>query len=241
VKFRLIPNTPEGLKQRQLRQSFHRIELIDVTVNNDAEFTVTQSNHAVLLTVFKPLLNARLRDALQTVLQEQVRSALEAADHIAYDVSERSQVFADTGLTRGPALAAALWSELGRLRRLPGGVLTGWAATGTGFVKELGGGAKLAMGAEPQVLAPEQRGPQGTLSEPLAEKAQRVTAEAAERAGIEAPSTGDVREGAKGAVEQARQGVKQGIRGVRAFKELVEEKQRAEEASPGWKSSAFDT
>ncbi|KAI0033573.1 hypothetical protein K488DRAFT_84772 [Vararia minispora EC-137] len=240
VKFRMIPNTPEGLKNRQVRQAFHRIEHINVSVNSDAKFEVKQSNHAVLLTVFKPLLNARLRDSLQTVLEEQVRGVLEAADHVAYDVCQRAQVFADAGLSRGPAVTAAFWSELGRLQRLPGGMFSGWQATGTGLVKDLGNNATLAMGAEPQVLAPGQRGPQGTLSEPLAQKMDRAAREAADQMNVDVPNVGDLQEGAKDAVDQARHGIKQGIRSVHTYQELVREKQRLEESRSGWQSDAFD-
>ncbi|KZV75074.1 hypothetical protein PENSPDRAFT_572201 [Peniophora sp. CONT] len=240
VRFRLIPNTEEGLKKRKAKQAFHLIEKVEVKVSTDAEFEVKQSNHAVLLTVFKPMLNTRLRETLQTVLSEQIRGLLETADHLAYDVSERSQVFADAGLSRGPALTSALWSELGRLRRLPGGILSGWQATGTGAVKDLEGNAKLAVGAEPQILSPEKHGPLATLSEPLADKAKRATEQAADQMDIDLPSSDDAAGAAKNGVEQARQGAKEGLRQVRTFKELVGEKQRMEESRAGWKTDAFD-
>jgi hypothetical protein len=239
LKIRLLPTTEKGMEERKKRQTFHRIENIDVSVA-DAEFTVKESNHGVLLTMFKPLLNSRLREALQTTLREQLRASFEAIDHIAYDVSERSVVFMDAGLSRGPAFTAALWSELGRLQRLPGGLLSGWQVTGTGIVKDLGNSATLAMGAEPQVLSPEQRGPMGTLSEPLADKARRAAEQAADSMDVDVPSSGDVREGAKSAVEHARSGIKQGIRTVRTFRELVAEKQNIEESKKGWQTNAYD-
>ncbi|KAI0319731.1 hypothetical protein OF83DRAFT_1240205 [Amylostereum chailletii] len=244
IKFRLLPSSPEGLKQRQQSAAYHRVERVDVSINEDTEFVVKESNHPVLLTVFKPILNSRLRNTLQTVLREQVRSVLESVDSIMYDVAERTQVFADAGVSRGPALSAAFWSELGRLQRLPGGLMSGWRATGTGLVKEMGdssSGAALAMGAEPQILSPEQRGPIGTMSEPLADKTQRVVREGAEQMDVDVHAdASNVRDQAKEGVEEVRKATKEGIRQVRAFKELVEEKQAVEAKKEGWKSDAFD-
>lgn len=228
IKVRLIPSTPEGLAERKKRARFHRVERVDVKVNDDVEFQVKNSNHPVLLSVFKPLLNSRLRDTLQTVLREQIQTSLESLDAIAYDISQRAEVFEDAGLTTGPALAAAFWSEMGHFRRLPGG----WSATGTGIVKDMPTeNAQFAMGAEPQVISGDKRGPKGTLSEPLKDKALRNAPD------VDANGS---TEQVKGAVGAAKDAVKQGVQKVRAFKDLVEEKKEEEEKKPGWKSSAFD-
>ncbi|KAI0055356.1 hypothetical protein BV25DRAFT_1815676 [Artomyces pyxidatus] len=230
IKLRLIPNTPEGLKQREQRAAFHRVERVDIKVNDDVEFQVRNSNHPVLLSVFKPLLNSRLRETLQTVLREQIQTSLESFDAIAYDISRRSEVFADAGLGGGPALAAAFWSEMGRLHKMQGGLFSGWRATGTGIVKEMKSeNAQFAMGAEPQVLSGEKRGPKGTLSEPLKDKLPEMDVD-----------TGGAADQAKGAVGQAKEGAKMGLQKVRAFRDLVEEKREQEVQRSGWTSSAFD-
>ncbi|KAI0051622.1 hypothetical protein FA95DRAFT_1569893 [Auriscalpium vulgare] len=230
IKVRLIPSTPEGLKEREQRARFHHVELVDAKVNDDVDFQVKSSNHPVLLSVFKPLLNSRLRETLQTVIREQIQTALESLDSIAYDISKRSEVFEDAGLTKGPALAAGFWSELGHFRRLPGG----WSATGTGIVRDMPKeNAQFAMGAEPQVISGEKRGPKGNLSEPLKNKA----AAAAPDVDVDMDSASDQ---AKGVAGQVKQTVQQGVQKVRAFKNIVEEKKEEEERQPGWKSSAFD-
>lgn len=37
---------------------------------------------------------------------------------MVYDLSERAEVFKDTGLRSGAAMGAAVWSENGKLRKL---------------------------------------------------------------------------------------------------------------------------
>ncbi|OCH86793.1 hypothetical protein OBBRIDRAFT_204740 [Obba rivulosa] len=223
VVIRTIPNSPEGLKERERRNSFTEIRRVDVKVSDDVNISVSQSNHPVLVTVFKPIMLSRFRDALRTVLEQQITAALEWADSLAWDVGRRAEVFEDTGLGRGTSLVAALWSELGHLRRTEGGLLSGWSATGTGVIKE-DNGAQFAMGAEPQVLSGEQHGPKGTFSEPLAD-----------RMDVDSKV-----EGAAGVAEQAKETVKEGARKVKSFKDSVKEKTEREKRTPGWQSRAFD-
>ena len=57
---------------------------------------------------------------------------------------------------------AGWWSEFGKLSRGEGGLFKGWKATETGLIKDEGNirsDAVFALGAEPQVLPGEKRGP----------------------------------------------------------------------------------
>jgi hypothetical protein len=92
------------------------------------------------------------------------------------------------------------------------------------------------MGAEPTILSPEQHGPKGNLSEPLADRAKRV----ADEAGVDVDME-DV-QGEAGAVAQKAKAVAQeGVRQAKGFKAKIDAKKEAELASEGWKSSAFDS
>ncbi|KAI9449050.1 hypothetical protein BJY52DRAFT_1127035 [Lactarius psammicola] len=233
IKVRLIPNTPAGLAERAEQKRFTRVDHVGISFSDDADVRVTESNHPVLLTMFRPLLTARLRSALQSALSAHIRSALEGIDAVAWDTTVRAEVFEDSGLSRGQALAAAWWSELGRLRRLHGGLAAGWRATGSGVVRDAGGKAEIAIGAEPQVLGAEKHGPKGTFAQPMGERARE--------AGV---STDISREGVEGAakdvVGKAKEGAKEGLRKVRTFEEMIAEKQQKEESNAGWGSKAFD-
>lgn len=233
IKVRLIPSTPAGLAERAEKKRFTRVDSISVNLSDDAEVRVTESNHQILVNIFGPLLTARLRSALQTALSTNIRSALECLDSITWDTTVRAEVFEDAGLARGPALAAAWWSELGRLRRLHGGLAAGWRATGTGVVRDAGGKAEIAFGAEPQVLGAEKHGPKGTLSQPISERAREAGA-----------STDISMEGVEGAAKDAvgkvKEGAKAGLRKMRTFEDMVAEKQQREESHAGWRSDAFD-
>ena len=228
IKIRTIPNTEAGLAERAERQRFLRIDEVTVNVSDDVDVRVTESNHPVLLTMFRPLLTTRLRGALQTTLSAKIRGVLEGADTLAWDTVARAAIFEDAGLTRGPALAMALWSEFGRLQRTRGGLSLGWLTTGTGIVRE-GSKARVALGTEPQLLGPEKHGPKGTLSQPLKERAQGVDV-----------SMENVEGAAKDIIGKARGGIKAGVREVRTFEERVAEKRQEEERMPGWGSGAFD-
>ncbi|KAI0634640.1 hypothetical protein C8Q77DRAFT_771072 [Trametes polyzona] len=226
IVVRTIPNSPEGLKERERRGGFVEIQRVDVKVSEDIELTVKQSNHQILVSVFRPVMLSRLRDALQTVLEQQLRAALQSADAFAWDVGRRAEVFSDTGLPRGASLVAGFWSELGHLQKeSSGGLFTGWQATGTGLIKhDESTGAQFAMGAEPQVLSGEKHGPKGTFSEPVGERAD-VQAKADQ---------------AKGVAQQVKESAKEKVQQVKSFKDSVSAKAEEERARPGWQSSAFD-
>ena len=228
IKVRTIPNTTAGLAERAERKRFLRIDHVEVHVSDNADVRVTESNHPVLLTVFRPLLTARLRGALETTLSANIQSAIDGVDELVWDTIARAEVFEDAGLARGPALATAWWSELGRLRRTQGGLSSGWHTTGSGIVRD-GGDARVALGAEPQVLGSDKHGPKGTSAQPLKERARD--------AGVDVDVSA---ESVVGAVGKAKEGIKVGLRKVRTFEEKIAEKQKEEERSPGWESNAFE-
>lgn len=244
VKLRLIPSTPEGLKAREKKGGHYNVERVEVKISEDVTFAMKESNHGILLSVFKPVLNTKLREGLATMLREQIQASIEAVDSILWDVGSRAEVFRDAGLSSGPALTAAFWSELGRMQRQGGnGLFGGWRATGTGVVKDVGANARFAMGAEPQVLRPEQKGPKGTLSKPIVERVKETTEEAGVDTGAMDVDSGTVESGkeqAKGAVQSAKEGAREGLKAVRTFEGLVERKREEEEERSGWQSRAFD-
>jgi hypothetical protein len=232
IKVRTIPSTTAGLAERTERRRFLRIDHVVVHVSDDTDVRVTESNHPVLLTMFRPLLTARLRVALQKTLSANIQSALDGVDALIWDIIARAEVFEDAGLARGSALATASWSELGRLQRTQGGFSSGWSTTGSGIVRN-GGDVRVALGAEPQVLGPEKHGPKGTLAQPLKERAHDAGADVDVSAERIAGAGKDV-------VGKAKEGIKVGLRKVRTFEEKVAEKQKEEESTSGWESSAFD-
>jgi len=232
IKVRTIPNTAAGLAECAERKRFLRIDHVVVHVSEDVDVRVTKSNHPVLLTVFRPLLTARLRSALQTTLSANIQRALDGIDAVVWDTTSRAEVFQDAGLGRGPALASAWWSELGRLQRTHGGLFSGWRTTGSGIVRN-GGGTEVALGAEPQVLGPGKHGPKGTLAQPLKERAR----DAGIDVDVGAEGIADV---GKDVVGQAKEVIKVGLNKVRTFEEKLSDKQKEEECTPGWESSAFD-
>ncbi|KAH9981580.1 hypothetical protein BJV74DRAFT_854616 [Russula compacta] len=186
---------PEGVDVRAERQRFLRVDEVQVNVSDDVDLRVTHSNHPVLLTVFRPLLTARLRAALQKTLSASIQNALDGADALAWDTLVRAEV------------------ELGRLRRTQGGLFLGWHTTGTGIVRN-GGKVEVALGAEPQVLGAEKHGPKGTLAQPLKERAREGGV------GMDVDVSVERVEGAvKDGVGRARDGIKAGLRKVRTFEE----------------------
>ncbi|KAG6331470.1 hypothetical protein ID866_7618, partial [Astraeus odoratus] len=220
-KFRLIPNTALGIKERERRGRFFIVERVDVHLAKDITFKVKQSNHPILASVFKAVLVARFREALERTIEEQIRGLFDVTDYLSFDVSKRADVFEDAGLSRGAAIVAGLWSEIGRLRRMEGGLLSGWKATGTGIVKEgLPAEGTLAMGAEPQILPGEKRGPLGTFSVPLTERKE-----------VEG-----VVEVGRSVTEQVKETAHESVRQVQTFKETVRKKALEERRRPGWQS-----
>ena len=232
IKVRTIPNTAAGLAESAERKRFLRIDHVVVHVSDDVDVRVTKSNHPVLLTVFRPLLTARLRGALQTTLSANIQRALDGIDALIWDTTSRAEVFQDAGLGRGPALVSAWWSELGHLQRMHGGFSSGWRTTGSGIVRN-GGDVEVALGAEPQVLGREKHGPKGTLAQPLKERAR----DAGVDVDVSAEGIADV---GKDVVGQAKEGIKVGLKKLRTFDERVSDKQEEEESTPGWESGAFD-
>ncbi|KAJ7118017.1 hypothetical protein C8R43DRAFT_934298 [Mycena crocata] len=205
----------ESEKEREAVHGYHHIDVRKVQFANDVQVGVRENNHAVTLALLKPIFKKGLRQALGRALGAQLRAVLLSADRVAWDVGRRAQVFADTGAGRGAALAAATWSEVGKLIR----ERDVWVrATGTGVIivrdEEGDGQSRLAMGAEPQVLPGSKHGPLGTGAESL-----------------------EARVGTKGdAHSVAREGKEQ----VSAFRRSVQEKAAAEKKTNGWQSSAFD-
>ncbi|KAK2459822.1 hypothetical protein APHAL10511_008143 [Amanita phalloides] len=235
MKLMLIPAHVKGPRSRESLKHFNTIEKIEVHIAEDVEIEVKESDHPIMLTLFKPLILARLKRALERSLAEQLRSVLDWFDGTAFDVSKRMEVFEDAGLAKGSALMAAIWSETGKLQRH--GVLGRGEvvvhATGTGMVVERyeyteGGekekAASFAMGAEPQILSGEKRGPLGVGSESL----RAETMPAAEGVSVE-----EARRKAEGLVRTGR-------RQVQSFKRSVEVKAGEEKRRPGWQSDAFN-
>jgi hypothetical protein len=229
IKARLLPNTPDGLRQREHRGGFHFIEVVEVKVAEDIGLQVKESNHAILLSMFKPIFVLRFREALAKTLAEQIRGVLETADSVAWDVGKRSEVFSDAGLGSGSSIAAAIWSEIGRFRKKNrGSILSGWNATGTGFVKDdLGGESKIAMGAEPQIIPGEKKGPLGTNSQSVAGRMPDIDSSAA-------------KDRTSGVAQQATSIKQETEKQVKSFKQAVEAKAAEEKKHSGWKSKAFD-
>jgi len=194
-----------------------------------------------------------------------VRGLIEWADSVAWDVGVRREVIEDMGVVgRGGSLVAALWSEIGRMRRERGGKVE-VKATGTGVVfeqqveNEDGTRADtktLAVGVEPQVLSGEKRGPIGTASEPLTKRVREVVEDATgmdvdEVAGrVQSSDEGldvDAREverelgqGVQELRESVQGAVKEGRKRVGGFMRGVEERRKVEEGKAGWRSHAFD-
>jgi hypothetical protein len=186
---------------------------------------------------------AGFRKALATTLSEQLRTALEFADGVAFDISKRSVVFEDMGLTRGPALAGAIWSEVGRFMRAGArssraGLTEGWQLTGTGVIKH-GNESSIAMGAEPQILSGDKHGPKATLAEPIGNKVQRAADEVGMDVDVEGAAA-NAQETAASVTEQAADLVQKGVKKVRGFKQTIDNKREEELKSEGWRSSAFD-
>ncbi|KAJ7749498.1 hypothetical protein B0H16DRAFT_1845635 [Mycena metata] len=216
IKVRLIPSAQE----REAQRAYHHIELLTVEISDNVEVDVRESNHAIVLAVFKPIFNMRFREALGRALGEQLRAGLDWLDHVAWDVGKRAEVFGDAGVGRGAALAGAVWSEIGRIGRES---TAGWRATGTGVVIE-------------------DTGPVGTGSESLEKRVGEAVDAVAGQTG--AGEAGDVKqavkEGAKDASAQLQGMLREGKRQVRSFRRSVEDKSVAEKKNPGWKSEAFD-
>lgn len=255
IKVRLIPHTipSSSPDSRVARGHFHVVEHVHVSISEDVQLEVKESNHGVLLAMFKPIFVLRLRDALEKTLANQVRAAIEWADAVAYDVGRRREVFEDTGAVGGGAsLLAAIWSEIGRIKResTQSESRVEWRATGTGLVVEqAGGNIQFAMGAEPQILSGDKRGPIGTASEPLARRVETVVHDAT---GVNVresvgqmqsegrDSTAQVKQAAGKIQDQFKGLASDGQKKIQTFQKAVETKKVEEEKKRGWRSHAFD-
>jgi hypothetical protein len=244
VVVRMIPNSPQGLKEREKKKSFWEIQRVEVKISDEMSLNIKESNHQVIASVLKPIITSRFRETLQTVLAENIRGMLEGLNNILWDVGNRAEVFEDAGLGRGAALVAGWWSEIGKLSRGDGGLFQGWKATGTGLIKDEGNArsdAVFAMGAEPQVLPGEKRGPKGNFSESLKEVAAReMNVDPSELENEAAQQTKQVGQAARELAGEAKDRVLAGYQKVKSFKETVQIKSEEEKKRSGWESRAFD-
>ncbi|KZT63342.1 hypothetical protein DAEQUDRAFT_815713 [Daedalea quercina L-15889] len=152
---------PMRAMERTLRGGFLEVQRVEACISDDVDVKITQSNHSVLVSVLRPIMVGRFHDALRALLEQQVCAALEGVDGLLWDVGKRADVFDDAGHGRGTP-----------------GILEG-------IVKK-DGDMHFAIGAEPQVLSGEKRGPKGTLSNSVAqwydlEGKKDAAAEGAER------------------------------------------------------------
>ncbi|KAF5390079.1 hypothetical protein D9757_003755 [Collybiopsis confluens] len=247
-------NATHTISQRALHRSFHVIEHLDVRITDDFEMDIKECNHSVILAVFKPIVGLRLKSTLEKFVAEQLRRMLEGLDAMAYDISSRADVFRDTGLGSGAATGAAVWSEIGRLRRLGLGHnrdrYTDLSATGTGIVVEerkidtqtgevKEGDAKFAMGAEPQILSGEKRGPVGTASESLSKRVKNATGQVLDDTAMDVDP--DAVPEATDVVQQAKNIVEDGKKQLESFADTVKMKADVERQRDGWQSKAFDS
>jgi hypothetical protein len=207
LKVRMIPAKE---KARDEQRRMHVVERCVVEISDEVEVSVRESNHPMVVNVFSGVVKRRVKEAMERTFTGQLRGLVDWVDGLAYDVGERKKVFEDAGLGGGPAFVAALWSEVGRMER-EAGEGTGMKATGTGLIfEEQAKERVLAVGAEPQVLGGEKRGPLGTGSEKM-----------------------DVDVG-----EMVREG-KRSVEGFKSAV-LRKEREESKSVQNTWKSAAFD-
>lgn len=217
LKVRMIPAKAKGKMSRDEQRRYHVVERCVVEISDEVEVRVREGNHPMLVNVFSGVVKRRVKEALEKTFTGQFRGMVDWVDRVAYDVGERKKVFEDAGLGGGPAMVAAVWSEVGRMQREgEGGSMR---ATGTGVIFEEGSKV-LAVGAEPQVLSGEKRGPLGTGSESM---------------DVEVGAVKSRVEGLTGVVE----GGKRRVEGFRAAV-LRKEKDECMSVAKTWKSDAFN-
>ncbi|KAF4622165.1 hypothetical protein D9613_009116 [Agrocybe pediades] len=257
VKIRMIPADARGKDSRKEKKHYNVIEQCSVKISDEVGLEIKESNHSVLVALFRPVVVGRVKDALEKTLSEQLRALVDYADGVAWDVGRRREVFEDTGLSSGASVLAALWSEFGRLERRAAEtriegvdaegnpedeiIKTEWSATGTGIVvqqhtrigvDQLGeGGEKrttaFAMGAEPQILSGEKRGPLGTGSEKLTDLMQRKAQEGldamSQATGVDINNAIDVDVDMEDATGSAKQGAAKAADAAKRAKRSAEE------------------
>ncbi|PVG01903.1 hypothetical protein CPB86DRAFT_780775 [Serendipita vermifera] len=221
VVFGLLP-TLSGRRRRERKQGFHHISEVRVDLSSDTAIDLKKTNHPILITAFKPVVKELLIDRVEKLIAQQIRMVLEMMDGIAWDIHQRAEVFADTGLTgTGPKYVAAALSEWGKLKKQPG-LLSGWTMTSLGLVKDdPRSDTILAVGAGPQIISGDKHGP-GSL----------------------APKTSAAQQSAKSAAQDAKGAAQQGTvtaaTKVKSLKQSVDAKVEEEKQSGGWRSAAFD-
>jgi hypothetical protein len=244
---RAVQSKATTIPQRDLHRSMHVVENVSVSIAKDCELEFKESNHRIVLSVFKPRIVKRFKNAMERILGSQIQVAFEYVDGFAYDISKRAEVFADTGLDGGAAISAAFVSEIGRIRRYGWGRNRDreikWRATGTGVVVEdqkvdrgtgqkKSGAGTIAVGAEPQILSGAKRGPAGTGSESVNKRLKK----AADEMDVDV----DMDVNAEDMQGQAAGVVNEGKRQAQMFKDAVNTRVEAERRSEGWQSSAYD-
>jgi len=192
---RLILALVTGANSREAKKHFNVIERAEVSISDDVRINVRDTNHAVLVALFQPMMVTRLREALERTLTERLHAVADYADGVPLDILKRRQVFEDTGLGAG-ALEARSWLLSGaksdgwnlERERREGPVEMDWKVTGTGLVveqktvletNEVGEGSQvwktqLVMGAQPQILNGKKQRSFGTGSKPIKDKLQRM-------------------------------------------------------------------
>ena len=108
LKVRLIPALVTGANSREAKKHFNVIERAEVSISDDVRINVRDTNHAVLVALFQPMMVTRLREALERTLTERLHAVADYADGVPLDILKRRQVFEDTGLGAG-ALEARSW------------------------------------------------------------------------------------------------------------------------------------
>ncbi|KAG1775598.1 hypothetical protein EV702DRAFT_1199074 [Suillus placidus] len=73
LEFCLIPNTSQGLMERESLGQFFKIERVEVNVAENIDMQVKQSNHPILASVFWPVIMLYFRQAISHTLEEQIR------------------------------------------------------------------------------------------------------------------------------------------------------------------------
>nr|GAT50058.1 predicted protein [Mycena chlorophos] len=220
IRVRLI----QDAKDREAARAYHQIEHLQVNITDACKIAVHESNHSILLSLFKPVFNKRFRQAVARALSEHLRLAFDWTGGVVWDIGRRAEVFRDTGMGTGPAFVGAVWSEMRRLLRER---MFEMHATGTGvvLVPESNHDIKFAVGVEPQVLSGEKRGPMGVGSKSVE---GQVDSELGGDTNVERTE-----KGAQGVVGQGKQH-------LRVFQRTIDDKSREERKNDGWRSSAFD-
>jgi len=88
LKVRLIPALVRGANSREAKKHFNIIKRAEVSISDDVRMTVCDTNHAMLITLFRPIMVMHLCEALEKTLTEQLWAVVDYADGIAFDISK---------------------------------------------------------------------------------------------------------------------------------------------------------